>query len=123
MCKRGIDASYINGDTHMDERNMVKQMFADGKIKVVVTTVIWKEGINVPIIDDLINASGEKSPTTLLQIFGRGLRTAKGKSKVYVYDFMDRDASILVDHTGMRKDIYEQDGFKPTIKHWKKLCV
>lgn len=119
----GIDVYYINGDTPIEERNAFKNEFASGKIKVLITTMIWKEGIDIPLIDVLFMACAGKAPHTVLQIFGRGLRRSGKKKKIRVYDFYDRCSPNLKKHSKKRYRIYTKDSFEPIIKHWKKICV
>ena len=108
-------STFVSADKELGHdkkyREQVLKDFKSGKIKVLIATMIYKEGISIPSIDILIFAIGEKAPITLLQFFGRGLRISKTKDTVMVYDFLDESTKKLKQHTDNRIQIYESEGF------------
>ena len=65
-------------------------------------------GISIDEISHMVNARGLSGEVPTLQGLGRGIRKAKGKDKMYFYDFMDR-IPYLEQHSKQR------------IKHYNKL--
>ncbi|MHA2064227.1 MAG: DEAD/DEAH box helicase [Candidatus Thorarchaeota archaeon] len=109
----GIDSTFVSGQDSDDVRLFVKGGFSKGRLKRVISTMIYKEGVDVPAIDVLVIAVGEKSPVTILQVFGRGLRKRVDKDFVPVYDFNDDSHKLLERHTAERILIYKKEGFAP----------
>ena len=111
--KRSVSTTFISGGTPGEERDRVLKGFGLGKIKIVISTMIWKEGINVPAIDVLVFAAGGKAPHTVLQFLGRGLRKRKGKDEVLVFDFVDRGHKLLKKQSRERFKIYRREKYNP----------
>ncbi|MHA2344846.1 MAG: helicase-related protein, partial [Candidatus Hodarchaeales archaeon] len=74
----------------------------------VITTDIWREGIDIPTLDVVINACGGKAETKTLQAIGRGLRTAQNKPFMEIIDFLD-PYRHLAEHTIERLSIYKKE--------------
>lgn len=105
-----LDCTYIQGSTNDTVREEVRTAFSEKKIKVVICTVIWKEGIDIPSLNCVINAAGGKSEIGTLQAIGRGLRVTDEKDEVEVVDFLD-PYKYLSQHTVMRLQIYSKCGW------------
>ena len=108
-----IDCVFISGGADSDVRQRIYRSMVSGKIKVLIATMIYKEGVDIPSIDVLILAMGEKAPITILQTFGRALRKRPDKESVFIYDFYDNGHRILAGHSLKRIDIYRKEKFKP----------
>lgn len=102
---RGLEIKFINGSTDTDTRNLTKQLLNDKKMKCVICT-IWKEGTNIPELDVIINAGGEKSDLKSIQVTGRGRRKTETKNKLLLYDFFDPSHYYLLEHFGYRFSLY-----------------
>jgi len=85
----GKDFVFINGSTPKDERIQVKKDFESKKLKTVIATTIWNEGVNIRSLDCCILASAGKGRIGVVQKIGRGLRRTKTKTEVTIYDFQD----------------------------------
>jgi superfamily II DNA or RNA helicase len=105
-----LDITYIQGSTESDVRERVRKSFSEKKIKIVICTVIWKEGVDIPSLDCVINAAGGKSEIATLQAIGRGLRRTDEKDEVEVIDFLD-PYKFLAQHTVLRLQIYVRMGW------------
>ena len=105
-----LDITYIQGSTESDVREQVRKSFSEKKIKVVICTVIWKEGVDIPSLDCVINAAGIKSVIYTKQVAGRGLRRTEEKDEVEIIDFLD-PYKFLARHTVMRLQIYVKMGW------------
>ncbi|KKM08236.1 hypothetical protein LCGC14_1725860, partial [marine sediment metagenome] len=105
-----LDITYIQGSTDSDVREKVRVAFDEKKIKVVICTVVWKEGIDIPSLDCVINAAGGKSEIATLQAIGRGLTKIEGKDETEIIDFLD-PYKFLAQHAIMRLQIYVKMGW------------
>jgi len=102
----GIEIEFINGSTDTETRDLTKQLLNDKKMKCVICTAVWKEGVNIPELNVVINAAGGKSELVTLQTIGRGLRKTENKSELIIYDFFDASHNYLIDHFGHRFSLY-----------------
>lgn len=93
------------------DRKIIFQKFNDGKIDILLSSMIIKRGKNLPLIRALINAAAGDSETTILQIFGRAIRKHKSKNKVYVEDFWDI-GKYLRRHSRHRVIYYKNQNFQ-----------
>lgn len=109
----------VDGGTPGFKREKIMKGVENGNINYVITTVM-KEGANIPNIDIIIIAGGMESKILNKQRIGRGLRLAKGKDKLVVYDFDDNTHPFLKYHSNKRIEILEKDGFKVNIIYPKK---
>jgi len=92
------------------ERSAKISSFRDGVTKVLITTEILKEGVNLPNIRNLINAAEGKSIVWLKQFLGRALRHDGVNESVNVYDFIDV-GRYTKEHSEERLSIYKKEGF------------
>lgn len=93
------------------ERKEKIQAFSEGKIQVLISSMILKEGVNIPNIRVLILAHGGKSIITIKQYIGRALRHDGEHDFVSVYDFYDHGRTIS-QHSKARFKIYRNEGFE-----------
>lgn len=104
-------------------REDIFKRFNEGKVDILIASMIIKRGKNLPKIRTLINAAGGDSHASVLQIFGRGLRkdNSKGskKSKIYMIDLFDKGA-YLQRHSKHRIMYYKKEGF-PVKELYKKI--
>jgi len=101
---------FVNGSTKIDVRETVKQALNSKIIKGVIVTVVWKEGVNIPTLNTIINAHGGKSFIEVLQVIGRGTRVAEGKEYLEVIDMVD-PYKYLAQHFVQRLQIYIENGW------------
>uniref|UniRef100_A0A6M3ILV0 Putative helicase n=1 Tax=viral metagenome TaxID=1070528 RepID=A0A6M3ILV0_9ZZZZ len=105
----GQDIPFIWGDVDSQERMRLKAGLDKREIKIIVANNVWKRGINVPSLDVLINAAGEKSSSATEQRKGRGLRKFEGKEAAILVDFLDK-GKYLADHCIHRLSLYADQG-------------
>jgi superfamily II DNA or RNA helicase len=79
------------------------------KLKVVIATTVFGEGINVPSLGALINAKAAKSSVDTLQLYGRVLRKHPNKKKVIIVDIADMTTPYLRSHTKARAKIIKTE--------------
>jgi superfamily II DNA or RNA helicase len=101
-----VTVTFIRGQTDSEIRDEVKQKLKTKEFMCVIATTIWKEGVNIPSLDVIVNAGGGKSEISTLQSLGRGLRTFEGKTEIILIDFFDNSHKFLVDHFGERISLY-----------------
>lgn len=104
-----IKCSFVHGSTSREDRIRVARRLERKKTLCVICSTIWREGINIKSLNHIINAAGGKDEKGVLQAMGRGLRTAEGKSKVTLTDFLD-PYRYLAEHTVARVSIYIKEG-------------
>jgi len=107
---KGVKCEFVQGNTEGDIREKVKKALDKKDLKIVICTAVWKEGINIPSLNCVINAAGGKSEIATLQAIGRGLRSIPGKKEIVVYDFLD-PYKYLAQHAIQRISIYVEAGW------------
>jgi superfamily II DNA or RNA helicase len=77
--------------THSKDPSIISKIdaFRTGQFSVLISTGVLKEGVNLPLIQTLIYASGGRSKVYLKQWMGRIERRDESKTEVEVHDFMD----------------------------------
>jgi superfamily II DNA or RNA helicase len=104
---KGKHIPFVHGGTKKEEREKVKNNLKSGKIKAAICSRIWREGINIPSLNNIVNAHGMKAETIILQVMGRGLRTTETKKNIRLTDFLD-PYRYLAEHTVQRITIYKE---------------
>lgn len=86
--KAGIPTGYVEARTTREEREEIRQQFHNGQLKVV-----WNVGTLTTGVDwdvrCIILARPTKSEMLFVQMIGRGLRTAEGKTDCLILDHSD----------------------------------
>jgi superfamily II DNA or RNA helicase len=86
---KGVPCEYVSGEISGKERERIKLLLESGEVKCVVATSAWREGVNIPKLDMVINVAGYLSEKTALQMAGRALRVSEGKEEGVIVDFLD----------------------------------
>ncbi|MCI0556992.1 MAG: DEAD/DEAH box helicase, partial [Nitrososphaera sp.] len=107
---------FLTGNASAAERRQAVADLRSGKLKALMATTIWDEGVDVPEIEKVILASGGKSPVKLLQRIGRGLRKTEDKNTVQIVDFQDSHHPMLKRHADERKALWKSQGFNVQIE-------
>lgn len=106
---------FVKGSVNSEERNWIRQEFLNGGIDIIVASVVYDQGVNLPNLDALILAGAGKSVGRTLQRIGRVIRSHPGKKDAIVVDFID-NAKYLLDHTASRINTYKREAeFKLTL--------
>lgn len=82
----GIPAAHVDGETSPLERSKILAAFKEGKFQVLCNVNILTEGFDLPAIETVILNRATKSKSLYLQMVGRGLRPAPGKTHCTVID-------------------------------------
>lgn len=86
------------------------ERFRTGDTKVLISTEITKVGLNMPLINIIILAQGEKSKIDLKQWSGRGERAFEGEDSFELHDFYDV-GQYIHEHSKKRIKVYREEGF------------
>ena len=82
-----ITAECVTGDTPKPERERILNDFKAGKITAVTNANVLTTGFDHPGIDLIAMLRPTMSPTLYVQMAGRGMRVAEGKTDCLVLDF------------------------------------
>lgn len=69
------------------ERKQIYDDFASGKIRQILSTHVYKQGVNFPDLQVIVCPGGGGSEIAAGQIPGRGSRRIDGKDQAYLIDF------------------------------------
>ena len=109
--KQTPSSIYINGKTPKKQREKQIEEFRQGQYKVLFATYsLVAEGLDIPILENLIMASPVKDERLVIQAIGRCQRPCEGKKKANIYDLVD-DVSMLDKFTRKRKSVYTKEGW------------
>lgn len=106
----GLKVPFVQGSTKRGRRLRVKNKLQSGQIKVAICSKVWREGINIPSLNHIVNACGMKEEKAVLQTIGRGLRTTENKTVLKFTDFLD-PYRYLAEHTIQRMQVYKKKGW------------
>jgi superfamily II DNA or RNA helicase len=112
MChSKGFDAEFINGSSDTETRVLAKKYLNEKNIKCVICTAVWKEGVNIPELDVVINAAAGMSELATLQTMGRGMRKTDTKDTLIIHDFFNPSHQYLIKHFGQRVCLFMDMGW------------
>jgi superfamily II DNA or RNA helicase len=118
----GIRTEFVWGQKSTDVRAQAIKDLQYGNVDVVVCSVIFQEGIDVPELASVVNAAGMKSAIAALQRIGRGMRSNRGKKKDFeVWEIRDRGNKHMMAHARERLNAYKRDGHTFEILDPKQL--
>lgn len=106
----------LTGRTTSAARRQAVEDLKTGALKMVITTTIFDEGVDIPELQKVILASGGKSQVKGLQRVGRGLRTSADKVEVIIVDFQDTHHPMLRKHALERLKVYKDEGFEVIVE-------
>ena len=106
---RGLKIERVHHE--FKDRKEIFQRLKDGKIDILISSLIIKRGKNIPNLKVIINAAGGDSAETTLQVLGRGLRTHESKKKTYIEDLYDK-GKFLERHSKHRINYYKNKKYK-----------
>ena len=90
MLSEILECDHIHGGSNKKERTDVFEKFKNEDVNIIVGTIsIFSEGIDIPKLDILINASANKGDVKSVQMLGRIMRLFEGKERADYYDFVD----------------------------------
>jgi len=103
---------YINGNSAKKVRYDTLTKFKSGNLKILISTIsIFAEGVDIPILDSVINASANKGDVKSIQLLGRILRKHKDKKAANYYDFADT-GTFFFNASKARISAFKKEGHK-----------
>lgn len=110
LSSKGIFHEKVHGVISSDERNRIKDSILKGECNLVISSVVWNVGLDIPNLSCGILAAGGKAERTQLQTIGRFLRKSEGKEGCFVVDFLD-PYPHLANHAIQRISVYVELGW------------
>lgn len=111
LAKAIPDSVFISGSTNVDDRNEQYKEISNIDNKVIIATYgIAAVGINIPRLFNIVLFEAGKSFIRTIQSIGRGLRTARDKNEVFIYDICS-DCKYSKKHLTERKRFYKEQSF------------
>lgn len=102
----------IDGKTNKKLREKLIEEFREGKYKVLFASYsLVAEGLDVPMLENLVMASPVKDERLVVQSIGRCQRPYVNKKIANIYDLID-DVSLLDKFTRARKKVYKTEGWE-----------
>lgn len=102
---RDVRVREMHGKTPPEKRKTVLADFVEGRVDVLVGTILG-EGVDIPVLDMVINAEGLKSKKAVLQRM-RNLTPSEGKTSATFVDFADMVHPQLRSHSLERLQLYK----------------
>ena len=87
LTEQGIVAQCVTGETPSAERDKMLTDFKQGRIRALTNANVLTTGFDAPGIDLIAMLRPTMSPGLYVQMAGRGLRIAEGKTDCLVLDF------------------------------------
>lgn len=84
--KQGVAAEHVDAMTPMGERDAIFRRFRSGETTILTNCFLASYGFDLPDLSCVVLARPTKSLVLYLQMVGRGLRPAPGKSEAIVID-------------------------------------
>ncbi len=121
----GFRVATLTGQTPSDQRRAARGDLDAGRIQILCVVDIYNEGVDVPNVNALFFFRPTESATVFLQQLGRGLRRARGKNELVVFDLtgrqrmefrFDRRLRAVLGHTprDLREFVQSASGRLPT---------
>jgi superfamily II DNA or RNA helicase len=115
---RGVRAEFVYGEMDNADRARALDKLRSGILEVVVCSVVFQEGVDVPTLRSVVNAAGGKSIIAALQRVGRGMRKSPGKATFEVWDLDDVGVPYLSEHSVLRKQTYLRAQYATAMVPW-----
>lgn len=92
--ERGIASAVVHGETPKREREDLIAMFRRGVLRCLCNCAVLTTGFNVKDVDCIALLRNTKSPVLYVQIGGRGMRTADGKTDCLWLDYTETTSRL-----------------------------
>lgn len=135
--RKGLAAHFIYGNAPLEARERAKRDLVAGRIDVLVCSVIFQEGEDIPDLRSVVIGGAGKSVIATLQRIGRGMRVASGKDTFEVFDIADFGCACMSGpasmrhpgckwldrHTRERLKAYTTEGHETVLEDWVESAV
>lgn len=82
----GVRAAHLDGNTPADDRAEILADLTSGKLTLVSNVAVLTEGWDCPTVEVVVLARPTESLALYLQMVGRGIRSAEGKTEAFILD-------------------------------------
>lgn len=106
----GFRVDFVHGKHAPAVRRSGLRRLAEGDLDILVCTVIFQEGIDIPSLRSVVVAGGKSSSVACLQRAGRGMRRAPGKETFELWDVLDTGQEWLERHAHDRLETLRGEG-------------
>lgn len=101
---------FVSTDVPRSVQNRILDSYLSGQeVKVLIGTSLLGEGVDLPNVDALVYAKGEKAEVTLTQNAYRVCTAIEGKRDAIIVDFADRHHRKLLGHSLERLEVYHNE--------------
>jgi superfamily II DNA or RNA helicase len=107
----GMRADFMWGKGSTKARQAALARLASGELEVLVCSVIFQQGIDLPELRSVVVGTAGESAIEVIQRLSRGSRVTEGKTTFEVYDILDVGNRFLARHAKKRKAAYESEGY------------
>ena len=83
----GVKCAFVSGEMNADKRGKILKDFEEGKYQLITNVAVLTEGWDCPDVSCVILLRPSSYKGTMIQMVGRGLRTAPGKTDCIILDF------------------------------------
>ncbi|CCK82412.1 predicted helicase, DEAD/H [Desulfobacula toluolica Tol2] len=109
--ENGIKSEVLTGSTSPRERERIIEDLQQGQCRYLIATgQLIGEGFDLPGISSVFLGTPVKFSGRLIQYIGRALRSAPGKDKAIIYDFVDMLNPVFTASAKARVSTYENQG-------------
>lgn len=112
LTEYNVPHEFLYGDLPKEMRKQHLDDMKSGKLKVLISTSLIDEGVDIKGINTLIIGAGGKSLRQVLQRIGRALRKKDVDNTTQIYDFIDMTNKFLYKHYLERRTIYDNENFE-----------
>lgn len=112
LTEYNVPHEFLYGDLPKEKRKQHLDDMKSGKLKVLISTSLIDEGVDIKGINTLIIGAGGKSLRQVLQRIGRALRKKDVDNTTQIYDFIDMTNKFLYKHYLERRTIYDNENFE-----------
>lgn len=108
----GLETEFVWGEKKKEVREAAIERLERGDSEVLVASVVFQEGVDIPSLASVVIASGGKSVIAALQRVGRGMRPDGGRKLTFdVYDVLDLGNAMMERHSRRRMNTYVREGY------------
>ena len=111
MQEYGVESVHFLHGSDPDRKDVMER-YRIGDLRLLISTQVLDEGVDISGIRALIIAGGRKAKRAFLQRIGRGLRFKEGENVLYVDDVWDRGNKYMEGDAAARLKLFEAEGFK-----------
>lgn len=118
IIQAGIPAAFVWGMHSTDWRKHAVKDLAAGRTEILVCSVVFQEGVDVPSLRSVINAAGGRSVIAAIQKAGRGMRVERDragevvKDEFEIWDVLDTGDRWLERAARERKRAFLREGYE-----------